>query len=503
MTLFSLICLAWVSSAPPISAATTNAIQSLTIHDAIERALAQNLDVRIERINPQIEESTILREQAIFEPALTGAAIYRDSKVPLDPERAAALGISSIEIQKLQLRTGVEGVLPTGTGYNIAAFDNRDRGTLAPDGVHTGNAAFTVTQPLLKNFWLGPNTTLLRVARVNRRIADEAFAERVIDTVSAVQNAYYDLVFAIEDHRAKQEDLGRARALLDENRKRVEVGVLSRLDVTQAEAGVAEREEAVIIAERVIKENENTLKRLISGDVLVLRGVALEPVDTAPVRDVELDVVRSVNTALELRPDYQRARFTVDRQGIVVAFNRNQLWPQVDLEGSYGLNGRGGSFGSFTDNTVSGNNPEWSVGVVVRIPLGNRAARSNYTTARLEQEKALLDLKRVEQNIIVEVDNAVGQIETNRKRIDATAVAVRLAQESLNAEQEKLKAGTSTSFLVLQAQAQLAETQAAAIRARSDYNKSLVDLQRVEGSTLQQHGIELDDGRASHEVMEP
>jgi outer membrane protein TolC len=220
-------------------------------------------------------------------------------------------------------------------------------------------------------------------------------------------------------------------------------------------------------------------------------GVTLLPAVHPPVENVPLDARASIMTAFDSRPDYRQARHEIEQRGIQLAFNRNQLWPQVDLEASYGLNGRGGSFDQFADDVGSGDNPQWTVGVVVRIPLGNRQARADYQTALLEEERALLELKRLEQQIIVEVDNAAGAVVTNRKRVDATAAAVRLAEESLRAEIERLKNGLSTSLLVLQAQSALADARAAAIRARADYNKSIVELQRAAGTTLQKHGIEI------------
>lgn len=471
----------------------TNAVKLLTVRECIEQALANNLDVQIQRINPAIASWGVVREQAAFEPAVSGSAVYEDFSQPLDPERAASLGLSSLEERRLRLRAGLIGRLPTGTEYQLSGWDTRTQGTLAPDSVHVGAGSISVTQPLLKNFWLGPNTAALRVARKNRDIAQQVFLQQLIHTVSAVESAYYELVFAIEDHKARLEDLNRARALLAENRKRVEVGVLSPLDVTQAEAGVAEREEAVLVAERAIKDRENTLRRLISQDVAELRGLSLLPVDYPLVRMIEVDADRSIRTALQMRPEIRQARHELQRRNILVQYNRNQLWPQVDLQGSYGLNARAGNFGNFLDNLGRAADPAWAVGVTVTLPLGNRQARADYRIARLEAEKSLLDLKRLEQDIIVEVDNAVGQIHTNLKRLEATRVAVRLAEESLKAEEQKLRAGVSTSFLVLQAQAQLAAARSADIRARADYNLSLVQLARVEGTTLDKHGIELDE----------
>lgn len=472
----------------------TNSVRSLTIQECIERALANNLEIKVERINPGIARWGVVGEQGAFDPALSGTVNYEDATEPLTPERATALGITSLKQQQLQTQLGLGGKLPTGTQYGLTGFDTRTAGSLTTNFVHTGSSSITVTQPLLKNFGLSANTAGIRVARKTRDIAVQNFVLQVINTVSDVNNAYYELIFAIEDHKAKVEDLNRAKELLAENRKRVQIGVMSPLDVTQAEAGVAEREESVIVTERAIKDRENALKRLIAQDVMELRGESLVPFDYPVVEMVETDAARSIRTALESRPDFLAARHELDRQNILVKFNRNQLWPQIDLQGSYGLNGRGDTgFGSFADNLASGDNPAWSVGVVVTLPLGNRQARANYHTARLTAEQALLNLKRLEQDIVVEVDNVVGRVQTNLKRMDATRAASRLAEESLKAEEHKLRAGTSTSFLVLQAQSQLAAARSAEIRARADYGESLVGLARAEGATLRRHNIMLDE----------
>jgi outer membrane protein TolC len=231
----------------------------------------------------------------------------------------------------------------------------------------------------------------------------------------------------------------------------------------------------------------------------------LLPVDAPVFRAVELEVTRSTRSAFEHRPEYSAAKAACDRQKIVVQFNRNQIWPQIDLFGTYGYNARSplgvttntiqSSFSDYLGNFVDSDAPVWTVGIAVTIPLGDRQARANDRIARLQADQTLVNFKRVEQNIIIEVDNAVGKVQTNMKRLDSTRAAARLADESLKAEEQKLRAGTSTSFLVLQAQAQLAAARSAEIRARTDYDESLVNLARAEGATLRQHNITLDEKR--------
>ena len=472
----------------------TNQVRSLTLHECVGRALENNLEIKSERINPTIGSWGVVGAQGVYDPTLTGSINYEDNTQPLDPERAASLGTASIKQQQLTPQLSLGGKLPTGAQYGLSAIDTRTSGTLASNFVYTGTAAVSLTQPLLKNFGLGVNAATIRIARASRSIAVENFVQLVMSKINDVSTAYYELVYAIENHKAALETRELARQLLDENRQREKIGTMSRLDVIQAESGVASSEQNVITTERAIKDNENTLKRLICQQVMEFRGVSLTPVDYPVVQMVETDVARSTRTALQMRADYLSAKQVLEKQNILVQFNRNQLWPEIDLQGSYGLNGRSDSgFADFVDNTASTKSPVWTVGLTVTLPLGDRQARANYHTARLHAEQQLLSLKGLEQDIIVRVDNAVGHVETNLKSVEAARAANRLAQESLDAEKKKLLTGTSTTFLVLQAQSQLAAARSAEIRARADYSESLVALDLAEGTVLQKNNIVLDE----------
>ena len=474
------------------AAESNHVIRSMSLRSCIEHALADNLEIRFERINPGIASWGVVQQQGVFDPAFVAAANYNDSSMPL-------LSGGTSNERQFSPSLGLTGVLPTGTGYGLSVADSRTggssiNGTGISDYTYTGAATLTLTQPLLKNFGLDPNLAQIRVAHTKRDIAIQNFAQLVMSKISAVSKAYCELVFAIEDYKAQLESLTLARRLLDENRKRVQVGVLSPLDVTQAEAGAAEREEAVIIAERTITDNENILKRLIASDVRSFQGVSLQPTDFPLLEIIDTDVARSTRTALEQRPEYRAAVKFIEQQHILVEYNRNQLWPELDLQGSYGMNGLAYSgFHTLTSRQLGQDNPAWGVGLSISFPLGNRKARANYNIARLDREQALISLKQLEQNIVVEVDNAVRLVRTNLKRVEATRVASRLARESLAAEETKLRAGTSTSFLVLQAQSQLATALSAEQRARADYSESLVALALSEGTILQKNNIVLDE----------
>ncbi len=471
----------------------TNQTKSLTLRECIDRALENNLEIKSERINPSIGSWGVIGAQGVYDPALSGGINYQDSDTPLDPTQVKSLGLSSLKQQQLNSSVGLAGKLPTGASYDLSGNSTRTSGDLTSNFVYTGSAGVSLTQPVLKNFGLGVNSANIRIARESQSVALQTFIQLVMSKINDVSTAYYELIFAIENHKSALETRALAQQLLDENRKREQVGTMSPLDVIQAEAGVAESEQTVITTDRAIKDNENTLKRLICQRVVEFRGVSLVPVDYPLVQMVAMDVDLSTATALEKRADYLSLKHALEKQNITVQFDRNQLWPEIDLQGSYAANGRGGDFDTFAERTAGGNTPTWAIGVLLTVPLGNRVARANYHIARLDADQAVLSLKSLEQDIVVGVDNAVGHVETNLKSVEAARAATRLAQESLDAEKKKLLAGTSTTFLVLQAQSQLATTRSAEIRAEADYNESIVALDLAEGTILDKNNIVLDE----------
>ena len=472
----------------------TNQIKSLTLRECIDRALENNLEIRSERITPTIGSWGVVSAQGVYDPLLGGGINYQDSVTPVD-----TTPISSSTDRHVQSSGSLSGLLPSGATYDLSTATTRDP-SLAGNPtnsfnnfLYTGNTAVSLTQPLLKNFGFGVNSATIRIARETRSIDLQNFIQLVMNKINEVSTAYYELIFAIENYKSALETRALNQQLLDENRKREQVGTMSPLDVIQAESGVANSEQGVITTQRAIKDNENTLKRLICQRVMEMRGVSLVPVDYPLVQMVAIDVDLSTATALEKRADYLSLKHALEKQNISVQFTRNQLWPEIDLQGSYGLNGGGRNFDRYIDSYTGANYPAWSVGVALTIPLGNRAARASYHIARLDADQAVLSLKSLEQDIVVGVDNAVGHVQTNLKSVEAARAATRLSQESLDAEKKKLLAGTSTTFLVLQAQSQLAAARSAEIRAEADYSESIVALDLVEGTILDKNNIMLDE----------
>ena len=475
----------------------TNILMSITLNQCIVRALEHNLEIKSQQINPSIASWGVVGEQGVYDPRFLGSVTFSSDTIPqLTLTTSNLLTTTSTATRRSpDTELSLQGLLPTGGTYTFSASNTRFSGTAFTNFLYTGSAGVSLQQPLLKNFGFGVNSANIRIARKSQTIAQQNFVQFVMNKIAEVSTAYYELVFAIEDHKAKVETLKESQQFLDETRKRVQIGVQSPLDVIQAEAGVAENEQAVITSEQLIRTTANNLKRLISQQVTEFQGVTLVPTDFPVAEMLALDVTECIRTALDLRPDYQAAKDALERQNISVQFTRNQLLPEIDLQGSYAANGLGGSFDNFSDSVSSGNYPSWSAGVVVTIPLGNRQARANYHIAKLDADQALISLKGLEQDIIVAVDTAVGNVGSTAKSVEAAHAATRLADASLDAEKKKLLAGTSTTFLVLQAQAQLGSARSAEVRARASYAEAIVNLDVAQGTILEKNNVVLAESK--------
>lgn len=496
--------------APPPRAATPGAVArpaapapnptppetlALDLRTAILMALQRNRDLQVEACEPPRRRYLQLEAAGAFDPGWF--ASYRraedtDRRVPL----GAVGGPGTPELfgaridQRDEAATGIEGLLPPGTRYRMSLETVARRSSIDEfTNTFASGFRFSLIQPLLRDFGTDANLARLRLARRDVAIAEWALRGRVIDTVTEVVYIYHDLHFAIGDLAVARRSQALAEQLLADNRRRMEIGVMSPLDVTQAKAEAAQRREAVILAGRAVRDNQNFLKRLATdeiADFLAIPVTIKPPPDPAPFPLVVADGLRD---AFSWRPDYRQALVDLERRRITLVFERNQARPRLDLEASLELLGLDAdvaqSFGRSLDDERTG----WVAGATFRVPIPNREGAGRVGAARLEQIRALLDLKRLEQDIIVRVDNAAGQATTSRERVAATREARVLAQETLAAGEERLKVGATTTFEVLELQRKLAEAEVAELRARVDLNKAIAEFDRQTGMTLHRHGI--------------
>jgi outer membrane protein TolC len=360
-----------------------------------------------------------------------------------------------------------------------------------------------LSQPLFRGLKIDAGRQQLRVSKNNREISDVAFRQTVINTLANTKTLYFDLIAAIDNLEAQRKSLELAQKLLSENEIKVRVGTLAPLDVVEAESEVASREEGVIVAENQLAEAEDALKLAIFPEHdAATWSLRIVPTDRPSTERVDVDVDAAIAKALEQRTDVVSARKRLQNSEYTLEYAGDLTKPAIDLVAGVGSVGVGGTFlvreglGGEVTQTIPGGysdalgdvfgleNPDWSVGVQVSIPLQNRSARAQKARAQIALDQARTSLTRLEMLVAQAVRTAGRAVETNYKRVGTTQAAQVLQDRRLDAEQKKFAAGMSTSFLVTQAQRDLALAEVAALRAAADYRKSIVDFERVQEAGL-------------------
>lgn len=464
----------------------------LSLKESVVFGLKNNLDITIEGFNLRIGEANVTAARAIFDPTAFAEIVFRESTAQ---NRSLLAANRVLENDDLDTGAGIRQKLPTGGNYELRVDNNRnDTNTSFLQSLNPAyNTTFslTLTQPLLRNFGVDVNRTQIKIAQNNLEISKDRLRQRVMDVTTQVQSAYWDLVFALEDLEVQERSLRLARELEELNRARVRAGVAAPVEITQAQTEVKAREQDVIVAEKAVRDAEDQLKVVLNLPQEGNWGGAILPSDTPAFTPVTVEVDTVVHEAFQKRPEYQTAKIDIANRELNLRFARNQLLPEFSLEGSIGATGLGPTFGESTDRLTSGDFYNYSIGATLSMPIGNRAARSDFLRARFELEQAQASLRQVKLRITAEVREAVRQVETAAKRVDTSGAAVVLAKEQLRIERKRLEAGVSTTFEVLRLQRDLAVAQANEVRAVTDHRKALANLERASGTVLERHQIEL------------
>ncbi len=476
------------------SAPTASNLETITLSDAIQRALAKNFAIRVQGYDAAIAAAGVTQALGKFDPVLNGSYTYSSSDNPSLIDTSTGLRNPAGVVETDSAGVNLDGLLPWGMTYQLGTTSNNTRGTFnAYANNYSTFAGVSGTQPLLRNFGFGPTVASIRIAQANRHISEWAFRQALMDTITNVIYAYNNLNLAYANQRSAIRSRDLAAQLLAENEKRFKVGSMSQYDVTSARSRVASREENILFAEQQVRETENGLKQLITDEkspALLSQHFAIEPPPPAPI--VVADAAADFRTALDKRPDYQQAKLALKRSDINARLQLNQLLPRLDLVGSYGYNGYDTSLRVSRQQVRNQDYNAYSWGVVVSVPLTFTTERGRYRAARLQQRQSETDLERIEQNIVVQVGNAAGQIETAQKRVQATRHARELAQAVLDDEEKRLRAGQSSTFFVSQQQEILTSAEVSEAAAQSDYHKALAEYDRQLGLTLEKLNVKVD-----------
>ena len=473
------------AQAPPVPPA---GIMALSLRDSIALALKNNLDIAVEGFNPQLRDQALVGERAVFDPSAFLELTRSDTRVPAGTQ---VIQGSRIQSDLWDYNTGLRQKLPTGGTYELRFNNEYNNAKGVSSTGFISRFGLTLTQPLLKNFGFEPTETNIRIASNNQSISREQLRLKVSDIVTQVQNGYFDLIFAIENLEVQRRSLRLAQDLVALNRARVRAGVAAPVEVTQAEAQEAARVQDVILAEKAVRDAEDTLKVILNLPVSGDWAQEIRPTDTPGFEVKSINLGAAIQKALENRYEYKSAKLDIDNKTLSVRLTRNQLLPDLSLASSVFTNGFGDTYGGNVSEMGSSHFVSYSVGVVLTVPLGNRGPQATYLQSKLTLDQAKTSLKNLDLQITQQVREAVRRVDADAKRVDANRAARVLAEEQLRVEQRRLEAGVTTTFNVLSFQRDLAAAQANEIRAITDYNKSLANLEKVQGTVLEANRIEM------------
>jgi len=467
---------------------------ALSLEECIDFALKKNLDLQSGQTVPLIAEYNLRAARSAYEPSLTANFSHRSTTSPGGVDSQTNELFRGTETMRDHYGAGITGRLPTGATYSIGANKTRTD-VMNLGGQFFNEHAFVgadIRQPLLKNLWIDSTRLQIEVGRLNLRLSESGLQSLLINVITNVELAYYNLIAARDRLKIFQQSYELASQLVQSHQKQVAAGRMARLDEKQAQARVATSEAALFAGRNQLAERENALKLLISADFASWADHVLVPSTPMDKEAEPKSRESSWAQALTNRTEMIQARLQLEKEHVQLRFAKNQRFPSLDLTASYAYTGSSGEI-------RHRKTPDYGIGIALTIPLGNGAARARVEAQKLRQRQSLIAYKKLEQQIMADVLDAMNAVESNAQRVKATGEARAFAETALEAEQKKLANGKSTNFIVLQLQADLTQARLNESLAIVDYNRALATLSLTEATTLERHSISLRDPRNTNQ----
>ncbi len=482
------------------AAAQTDTL-ALTLEEAVRRALANNPDLAIVRLETEVQTARVGESRTAFTPVFS-TTLGRSSLIT--PPQNLLLGERGVNVDDWFSSTGVRQRLPWGSGTWSLSWDSSRTTTNNPftsfDPTLQSGFQLAFSQPLLRDRKIDSARHQYRVARRDEKTSDLRFREAAVQTVAAVKQSYWTLKATRANIDVQQRSLDLARELARENKVRVDAGHIPPLDLVQAEAEIAQRRENLIRAQTAADDAEDALRRLIvdAQDVSFWRQ-RIEPVEEPSVIGALPDIDAAVAKALDQRYDIARAGEDLEKQRETIEFLDNQRLPDIRLDTSYRGNGLAGTqflrSGGFPGSIVGTRNrgfadalgqvftddyPAWSLGLTVSYPLGRSFEAASLARTQVERRQTAQRIAGLRIEAAETVRRAGRQVRSTAERVEAARAGAAFAQERLDAEQRRFDVGLSTTFLVTQAQRDQLEAQVNLLRTTLEFESALVNFEAVQ-----------------------
>ena len=496
----------------------------LSLQDCIAIAMRNNLGIQAAVLSPELAHSSLAWAKEKFLPRFS---------VGLNRQSTSSASYSWIEAaEKVTSRyndfsASISQAIPSGGAVSLSlstykSESNRSFQTINPR--YGSTLTFSFSQPLLRNFGPKMSRRDIIVAQNSKDISEGQLKSILLDTVFSVEQAYWNLIYAIETLKVKEQSLSLARDLLAKNKREAEIGMIAPIEILSAEAEVATREADILQAEIAVANSEDLLKTVINIEAEESGSLQIVPSDEPNKEAREIDLAKALETAVAHRPDLEITRISLKNKELNVTYARNQVLPDLNFYASYWSPGISGTQILYQDDNpltgiVIGTAPggagtalsdalglrysNWSVGLQLSVPLSSLTSRAQYNYYRTSFEQSLVDLAALEQRIFLEVRTSIRAVETNYRRVLAYQAARILAENKLAAEEKKLKVGLTTNYVVLQYQRDLADARIAELKALIDYNLALAYLDKSLGTGLKAKNIHFYGGRRNSKTARP
>ena len=513
----------------------------ISLQDAITLALQNNNDIDSSRIGVQIAEYNLRAAQGVYDPVITSENFYERRTTPTASTIGGATN-GSVTQSSLTGGVGVNGFSPWQGGSYSADFSSsrtntsNQNATLNPQ--YPSLFSLSYTQPLFRGRTIDNNRRTIEIAKKNLSLSDAQFRQRAIEIIAQVEQAYWDLAYALRNLQVQIDAVKQARVQLESNQRLVAQGVLAPIDIIAANAQITTFEQNVYTAQENVTLAENNLKTLMLPDrTNEVWTRALVPISPVEVEIPRVPLETALAAALTNRQEIQQLQASAEINRINERYFRDQTKPQIDLVGTYQAAGLAGAVvprapstpsalttrvnelsalaglpelpvtttttnvppnlvgGYFTSlgNLLAQDYPTYNIGVRISLPLGNRTAKANLGRTLAEGTQIENQRAQTEQTIEADVRNALQTLRSAEARLQAAAATRASAEQLFESEQRQFRAGTSTVFLVFQRQTTLISARAIELQAQTTLNKAVSNFQRVLGTTLTANSVEITD----------
>ena len=478
----------------------------LSLTELTKLVLQNNLDIAIQDTNEELRRQALIGTYGSYDPTLTGTFSTGSSRSVSTSSFDTVLGSDTTVRDTLSMRLTYRQTFKTGGTFstNFSALDRTKSNSnmMGFNPSYSNNLQFQYQQPLWRNLRVDSTRNQIKLANLDIALNEVQFRQSVTTTIANVQSRYWDLVSAIRNYEIQRNSVMLAQINLRDNRKRLDVGTIPPIDVTNAEAQVSSRELSLISAEDQILQAQNNLRALVSNDRnSEIWKKVIVPTDIPDFKEYKVDADTAVATALQNRPEMEQSRINVTRLDLQNQLSRESKKWGLDFTASFQMSGTAGqvtgfSSANYKDSMIGGfptaykvmfSEPgtNWTVGVNLTVPLKSRQLESTLAQQEINKRRELMSRRQTEQSIQVEVLNALQSLENNRRQVTAAEVARRLAQEQLDGENKRYEAGLSQNYRVLEVQQQLSNQEYSELQALIRYKQAIITLQRVMNNLLE------------------